>query len=197
MSKKLITVITAIALVGFGTFAFAHWNGGYGHQGWMHGGYGMHQGYYGDQGNGYRGRGNLNEDQIKALENEQDAFLKATETIQQDLYSKQLALQRELSKSDPDFGNAIVLQKEKSDLESQLDQKRIDHMIKMRKINPEIGQGYAAMDPLWATVVHIREPAGSNPDRIRFPYLLFPPWGGSMNPPFIFPIGYAMFSCQH
>jgi uncharacterized membrane protein len=44
MSKKLITVITIIAVVGFGTFAFAHWNGGYG----MQGEYGIHQGYYGD-----------------------------------------------------------------------------------------------------------------------------------------------------
>jgi len=139
----------------------------------------------------------LSEGQIKSLEKEQTAFMQSTETIRQDLYSKQLALQSELSKSDPDFGKATVLQKEISDLEAQLDQKRIDHMIKMRKINPEIGQGYAAMGPLWATVVHIREPAGSNPDRIRFPYLLFPSWGGSMNPPFIFPIGYAMYSYQH
>ena len=69
--------------------------------------------------------------------------MQSTETIWQDLYSKQLALQSELSKSDPDFGNTILLQKEISDLEAQLDQNWIDHMIKMRKINPESGQGYA------------------------------------------------------
>lgn len=44
MSKKLITVITTIAAVGCGTFTIAHWNGEYR----MQGGYGIHQGYYGD-----------------------------------------------------------------------------------------------------------------------------------------------------
>ncbi|UCD80953.1 MAG: periplasmic heavy metal sensor [Desulfobacterales bacterium] len=153
MSKKLITVITAIALVGFGTFAYAHWNGGYGHQGWMHGGYGMHQGYYGmhqgyygNQGYGYRG--DLNEDQIKSLEKEQAEFMKSTEMIRQDLYSKQLALESELAKSDPDTANATALQKEISELQAQLDQKRIDHMIKVRKISPEAGRGFAAMGPM-------------------------------------------------
>jgi zinc resistance-associated protein len=146
MSKKLITFITAVALIGFGTLAFAHWNGGYGYQGWMHGGYGMHQGYYGDQGYGYQG--NLNEDQIKALENEQDTFLKATETIRQDLYSKQLALESELAKNDPDTAKAAALQNEISKLEAQLDQMRIDHMIKVRKIDPDAGRGFAAMGPM-------------------------------------------------
>lgn len=75
--------------------------------------------------------------------------MQSAETIRQDLYSKQRALQSELSKSDPDFGNAIVLQKEISDLEAQLDQKWIDHMIIMRKNNhPEIGQGCAAIGPM-------------------------------------------------
>ena len=103
MSKKSITVILAVALLGFGSLAFAHWNGGYGYPGWMHGGYGMygmHGGYYGDQGYGYQG--NLNEDQINALQKEQDAFLKETEATRQDLYAKQLALESELAKNNPD-----------------------------------------------------------------------------------------------
>ena len=154
MNKKLITVITAIALVGFGTFAFAHWNGGYGYGGWMHGGYGMsqgyygmHQGYYGDQGYGYPG--DLNDDQIKALEKEQDAYYKATETIRQDLYAKQLALESELAKSDPDTAKAAALQNDISKLEAQLDQMRIDHLIKVRKIDPDAGRGYAALLCCW------------------------------------------------
>ncbi len=108
--------------------------------------YGMHQGYYGDQGYGYQG--NLNEDQIKALENEQDAFLKATETIRQDLYSKQLALESELAQNDPDTAKATALQNEISKLEGQLDQIRIDHMIKIRKIDPDAGRGFAATGPM-------------------------------------------------
>ena len=146
MSKKLITIITAIALVGFGSLAFAHWSGGYGMHEWMHGGYGMHQGYYGDQGYGYRG--NLSEDQIKALDNEQDTFLKQTETIRQDLYAKQLALESELAKANPDTAKAQALQKEISNLSAQLDQVRIDHLIRMKKIDPDAGRGYAAMGPM-------------------------------------------------
>ena len=149
MSKKLMTTITAIALVGIGTFAFAHRNDGYGYHGGMHGGYGMHQGYYGDQGSGYGYRGELNEDQIKSLEKEQAAFMTATEKIRQNLYSSQLALQSELAKSDPDAVRANALQKEISGFEAQLDQQRIGHMIKMRKISPDAaGRGFAAMGPM-------------------------------------------------
>jgi Spy/CpxP family protein refolding chaperone len=144
MSKKLI-IITAFALVGFGSFAFAHWSGGYGQHGWMHGGYGMHQHYYGDRGYGYRG--NLSEDQIKALDNEQDAFLKQTETIRQDLYTRQLSLENELAKTNPDTAKAEALQKGISRLEAQLDQMRIDHVIKMKKIDPDAGGGFTAMGP--------------------------------------------------
>ena len=43
---------------------------------------------------------------------------------------------------------AISLQKEISELEAQLDQKRIDHMIKVRKIDPDTGRGFAAMGPM-------------------------------------------------
>ena len=108
----------------------------------------MHQGYYGDRGPGYGYRGNLNDDQTKALEKEQAAFMKATKAIRQDLYSKQLALQSELSKSDPDIATAMALQKEISELEAQLDQMRIDHIIKVRKIEPDTGRGFTAMGPL-------------------------------------------------
>ena len=149
MSKKSITVIIAVALLGFGSLAFAHWNGGYGYPGWMHGGYGMygmHGGYYGDQGYGYQG--NLNEDQINALQKEQDAFLKETEATRQDLYAKQLAIESELAKSNPDASKVDALQKEISNLQAQLDQMRVDHLIKMKKIDPDASRGFAAMGPM-------------------------------------------------
>ena len=149
MSKKSITVILAVALLGFGSLAFAHWNGGYGYPGWMHGGYGMygmHGGYYGDQGYGYQG--NLNEDQINALQKEQDAFLKETEATRQDLYAKQLAIESELAKSNPDASKVDALQKEISNLQAQLDQMRVDHLIKMKKIDPDASRGFAAMGPM-------------------------------------------------
>jgi len=74
--------------------------------------------------------------------------MKATETIRQDLYSMQLELQSELAKSDPDSARAIALQKDISKLEAQLDQECIDHMLKVRKIDPDLGRGFAAMGPM-------------------------------------------------
>jgi zinc resistance-associated protein len=74
--------------------------------------------------------------------------LKATETIREDLCSKRLALESELAKNNPDTAKAAALQNEISKLEAQLDQMRIDPMIKVRKIDPDAGRGYAAMGPM-------------------------------------------------
>jgi Spy/CpxP family protein refolding chaperone len=145
MNRKLVSILAVITVVGIGTLAYAHWNEDWGHHGWMHGGgggygYGMPHGYYGNQ-----GYGDLNDEQITALDKERAAFFKETANIREDLYAKQLALQSELSKSDPDTAKASELQKDISELERKLDQKRIDHMIKMKKISPNGGRGFAMM----------------------------------------------------
>jgi hypothetical protein len=41
-----------------------------------------------------------------------------------------------LAKKNLDTQRAVSLQKEISDLRARIDQKRIEHMIEMRKINP-------------------------------------------------------------
>jgi hypothetical protein len=137
MSKKLIIGLTIAAAIGIGTYAFGHMGGGYGS---MHGGPGMHQGYYGERGYDYRA--DLKDEDIKALEEERSAFLKATESIRQNLYSKELELRSELYKENPDVSKAGPLQKEISELESELDQKRINHMIKIRKLSSNAGKGF-------------------------------------------------------
>jgi len=138
MSKKLIAGLTVAAVIGIGTYAFGHMGGGYGYSGRMHGGPGMHQGYYGEAGNDYRT--DLKDEDIKALEKERSAFLKETESTRRNLYSKELELKSELFKENPDVEKAGALQKKISDLKSTLDQKRIDHMIKMRKLSPNDGR---------------------------------------------------------
>jgi Spy/CpxP family protein refolding chaperone len=140
MSKKLIAGLTAVAVIGIGTYAFGHMGGGNNYYGGMHGGPAMHQGAYGMTGYDYRA--NLKDEDIKALDEERSAFFKATESIRQDLYSKQLELRSELYKENPDTTKAGALQKEISELESELDQKRIDHMIKVRKLSPNAGRGF-------------------------------------------------------
>jgi zinc resistance-associated protein len=140
MSKKLIIGLTIAVAIGIGTYAFGHMGGGYGNYGSMHDGPGMHHGYFGERGYDYPG--NLNDEDIKALEEERSAFLKATDSIRQNLYSKELELRSELYKENPDVSKAGALQKEISKLESELDQKRIDHMIKIRKLSPNAGRGF-------------------------------------------------------
>jgi Spy/CpxP family protein refolding chaperone len=140
MSKNLIIGLTVAAVIGIGTYAFGHMGGGDGYYGRMHDGPSMHQGYYGESGNDYRS--NLKDEDIKALEEERSAFLKDTEEMRRSLYSKELELRSELIKNNPDASKAGALQKEISELESKLDRKRIDHMIKMRKLNPNAGSGF-------------------------------------------------------
>ena len=138
MSKKLTIGLTIAVAIGIGTYAFGHMGEGYGNYGSMHGGPGMHQGYYGEPGYDYRP--DLKNEDIKALDEKRSAFLKATDSIRQNLYSKELELRSELYKENPDVSKAGALQKEISELESELDQKRIDHMIKMRKLSPNAGR---------------------------------------------------------
>jgi zinc resistance-associated protein len=144
MSKKLIVVLTVAAVIGIGTYAFGHMGGGYGNYGRMHGGPGMHQGYSGESGNDYRA--DLKDEDLKALEEERSAFLKATDSVRQNLYSKELELRSELYKENPDVAKAEALQKEISKIESELDQKRIGHMIQIRKLNPNAGRGFMMGD---------------------------------------------------
>ena len=138
MSKKLIAGLTVAAVIGIGTYAFGHMGGGYGNYGPMHGGPGMFQRYSGGQGNAYMT--DLKDEDIKALEKERSAFLKETESIRRNLYSKKLELRSELFKEKPDAAKAGALQKEISGLESKLNQKRVDHMIKMRSLSPNDGR---------------------------------------------------------
>ena len=143
MTSKAVMVVTILAIVGFGTYAFAGWGMGYDRQGWRHHGPGWHHGGGGEHGYGYM-RDNLSDDEIAALEKEREAFFNATETLRQDIYAKRLALRSELAKKDPDVKKAQDLQKEISDLEAKIDQERVDHMIKMKKINPNAGRGYGS-----------------------------------------------------
>jgi len=49
-----------------------------------------------------------------------------------------------MAKQDPDVNKAVALQKEISELEGQLDQKRVEQRIKMQKENPDFFAGRGA-----------------------------------------------------
>lgn len=138
-SGKLLMVLTVVTVLGFGAYAFADWGSGYGSRGWGHMGRGGHMGWVGP---GYGYGSDLSEDQYKKIDEEQRAFFKATENLRQGIYEKELALEQELAKENPDAQKAKKLNKELAELETQLEQKQLDHQLNLRKIDPRAGRGY-------------------------------------------------------
>ena len=130
--SRMVVTGVAVVLLGFGVNAFAETGRGTG----MGGGSGMGPG----SGMG-GGRANLTDDQIKQMQSEQNAFQAATEDIRLQLNEKRQALHTELAKQTPDSTTAMNLQKEISDLQAQFDQKRLTHILEMKKIDPNFMEG--------------------------------------------------------
>jgi Spy/CpxP family protein refolding chaperone len=136
--SKAIIVLAIMGIVGYATTSFAGWGRGGGNcwgqgSGWAQRGSGP-AGY----------QSNLSDDQIDKLNNERQAFFEDTRELRENLYQKELELRSELAKKDPDVKKAVSLQKEVSELQGQLSQKRVEQRIKMQKENSEIfsGRGY-------------------------------------------------------
>ena len=141
--RNVILTIAAVAVVGIGINAFAHggmgWGGGWGHhQGGMH--------YQG--GNGSRYNQDFSNEDYKQFEQKREAFFNENQELRVNLYEKERELQNELSKDNPDATRASSIQKEISELQSQLDQKRIDHMVEMRKLNPKASRSFMGGGPM-------------------------------------------------
>ena len=125
---KIVAVVAVVAMVGIGANAFA---------GWGRGPEGKHRGY------GPGGYGaDLSEEDYRKVEEQRKAFFEDTDKLRQDLHRKNLELESEFAKETPDAAKASAIQKDVSQLQADLDQKRIAHMLKMREINPNAGKGY-------------------------------------------------------
>jgi zinc resistance-associated protein len=138
---KLFMVLVIGDIFVIAATSFAGWGrgGGYGYH--MGSGYGMHRGW-GQGPGGYGGQGyqsDLSDEDMAKLDKERQAFFEATSDLREKLYQKELELRSELAKPEPDAKKAAGMQQEISDLESQLDQKRLDHHIKMQKDFPRFG----------------------------------------------------------
>ena len=83
---------------------------------------------------------NLNNETIKKLNDEQEAFIIATEDARQAIYEKELYLKVELSKKEPDSNTALGFQKELSDARGKYEQLMVQHLIRMKKINLDAGK---------------------------------------------------------
>ena len=137
-SGILLVILTVVTVLGFGAYAFADWGSGYGSRGGGH----MGRGHMGWGGPGYGYGSDSNEDEYKKIDEERRAFFKATENLRQDIYEKELALEQELAKENPDAKKAGQLHKALADLETQFEQKQLEHQINIRKVNPRVGRGY-------------------------------------------------------
>lgn len=141
----MLVILAIIGMVGLAATAFADWEMGPGNRGWRMGP-GHNRGMMGDPeagyGPGWCGQGyaaNLSEADLKKIDDARQAFFDATKSLKQNIYQKELELRSEFAKENPDAGKLSSLQKELSELEGQLDQKRISHLLEMKKINPDAG----------------------------------------------------------
>ena len=159
---KTVMVVTLVLILGTAGSALAYrgWGGGnqsdWGCPGdnsaWKRGA-GPGQGSWGCPGDEYGrkrggrpgygpGMGDISKEDFEKMTQLREAFFKDTETLRSDLRSKSFELKSELAKENPDLETVKNLQKELSALEAQMDQKRIEHRLEMRKLNPNAGQGY-------------------------------------------------------
>ena len=135
---KVLMVLIIAAVLAVAATSFAGWGRG-GGKGWGGNCWGPGSGY-GSRGYGGQGyQSDLSDEDIAKLDKERQSFYEATSDLRENLYQKELELRSELAKPEPDAKKAAGLQKEISGLESELDQKRLEHRIKMRKDFPRFG----------------------------------------------------------
>jgi Spy/CpxP family protein refolding chaperone len=137
---KIFMVLAIVAVLAIAATSFAGWGRG-GGRGWGGNCWGPGSGY-GPRGYGGQGyQSDLSEEEIAKMDKERQAFFEATSDLREKRYQKVLELRSELAKPELDAKKAAEIQQEISDLESQLDQKRLDHRIKMKKDFPDFGAG--------------------------------------------------------
>jgi len=149
-TSKLLVVLTVFAVVGFGVYAFADGGMGYGQHrgGWDHQGPGWSHGGSGCPGYGGHMKGDLSDEENKKMDQQRNAFHKATKDLKQNIYQKQLELESEFAKKTLDAKKAAGIQKEISDIQAQIDQERVNHIIEMKKIDPDVGRGFRGNGPM-------------------------------------------------
>ena len=134
--SKMVMVVAIAAILGIGTYAFAD-RGGFGMGGWDR--YSnFHMSW---NGLGYGYTSDLSEEDYKKLDDQMQTFYKEAESIRQKIYEKELALRSEQAKEDLDAATISRLKRELSELDSNFNQKRIDHMLALRKTSPNFNRG--------------------------------------------------------
>jgi Spy/CpxP family protein refolding chaperone len=150
--KLKMVLIAAIAILFSGIYASADYGREYGHHCGMHQNQGWH--HKGSGGPGCGALDNLSENEIKNLNAERTKFFEATKGLRRKIYQKRLELASELAKENPDAAAAAALQTELSDFKSQMAQKRLEHILRVQKINPDLGRGFWGGSHMGPGMIH-------------------------------------------
>jgi len=141
MTKSVLIGVLAVSVVAIGMYSVA-WAG----RGCGGGGGFQNDGRYQNDRYGCGGYGryaaDLSPEQVQQIKKAREAFFNDTRALRDSLFDKRLALRTELHKSNPDVAAATQLQEEVSALQSRLDRKHVEHIIEMRKRNPDAGRGF-------------------------------------------------------
>lgn len=156
--KSTLAVIAVLLAIGMVAYAYAddEYGPGYGRQmrgpGMMGGGPGcgghmMGVGPGHGRHMGWQGEGDfadLSKEDAAKLDQAREKFYEETRKLRTAIRDKQFALNDELENKNPDNAKVLQLQKELSQLESEFDQKALNHRLEVRKILPdkEFGRAY-------------------------------------------------------
>jgi zinc resistance-associated protein len=81
----------------------------------------------------------LDEATMAKLDKEQESFFKKTQDLKNEIYAKNLELEAEIAKKNPNMNTVKKVQRELSKLKADFDEKMIEHRINMNKIAPGYG----------------------------------------------------------
>lgn len=151
--RKLEIILIAIIAILFSVIhASADRGKGFNQHRGMHQGRGWHQG--GSGGPRCGAFDDLSADEIQKLDEERTAFFEAAIDVRRKIYQKRLELASEIAKENPDAARAAALQKEVSDFMAQMDQKHLEHILRVRKINPDLAMGFGGGGPMGPGMMH-------------------------------------------
>ncbi len=147
-----VLLMAGLLMIIMAAGASADMGRGSGFRGQGHHGPGWHHDGYGASGRG--AFSNLSEEDIGKLDEERRAFFEDTKDLRRTVYQKRLELASEMAKQNPEAARAAAIQKEISDAKAQLAQKHLDHLFRVRKINPDLGMGFGGGGPMGFGMMH-------------------------------------------
>jgi Spy/CpxP family protein refolding chaperone len=140
-----ISVISLALIFGLAFLAFAQSDAPQPQRHSPHGGHHMMEGRGDHHGSTHGVDADLSEEQVKKIEQERQAYWEQNRELRAQIFQKNLELRAEIAKLQPDPKKAAELQKELSDMEAQLDRKQIDHILRIKAINPYFAVGHDMM----------------------------------------------------